>query len=185
MPLGSALAKRMYGITWFWESRSHIAEMSPVEMKERLFVAFGACHTVVSSVFGKQFHSIVASSGLIHVLAMSSASFASIAGDVNVRSAAGGRTRPCAAPQAPPAPLAAAPRCASRAPRRTARRRRRQWRWQWREGLGWGLGRRTSCLGASGGRRPGGGGSLARCGRRLELHFGNRLIECVLHGVFR
>ena len=81
----------MYGITWFELSRSHIAAMSPVEMNEVGSLLSGACHTVVSRVFGKQFVSSVRSSGSFQDRSARAARPASTAGLSNVRADFGGR----------------------------------------------------------------------------------------------
>ena len=81
----------MYGITWFELSRSHIAAMSPVEMNEVGSLLSGACHTVVSSVFGRQFVSSVRSSGSFQDRSARAARPASTAGLSNVRADFGGR----------------------------------------------------------------------------------------------
>ena len=76
MPSGSSFAKRTYGITWFCESRRYIEAWSPVETKDCGLgsaggwkpLPAGAAQTVVSSVLGRQFQSIVARFGSRQVL---------------------------------------------------------------------------------------------------------------------
>ena len=86
--------------TWFCESRSHIAAMSPVEMKvvSEGSAAVGACQTVVSSVFGMQLWKSVRSSGSSQLRLSIASSWRSTSAEWKVRWAAGpnarGHTRP-------------------------------------------------------------------------------------------
>ena len=90
---GSAFAKGKYGMTWFAESRSHIASMSPVMMNvdDAPLLLVELLRTVVSSVFGSALRTRHASSGSLVICRLSLARRVSTAGDTNARSMGGGR----------------------------------------------------------------------------------------------